>query len=110
MKIGLAIALRREEKGLTQEELAKAIGVSKSTICRWESGDISNMRRDRIQSLASALDVSPLSLLEDETEGLTDQHSRKESELLALLSKMSTDDLATMKAVAQSLVDQHGKK
>ena len=70
MKIGLAIAMRREQLGITQDELAKAVGVSKASISRWESGDISNMRRDRIQKLAEALKVSPLSLLEEETDGL----------------------------------------
>lgn len=70
MKIGLAIAMRREQIGLTQEELAQRIGVTKPTISRWESGDISNMRRDRIQKLADALRVSPIELLDDETDGL----------------------------------------
>lgn len=70
MKMGLAIAMRREQIGLTQEELAQRIGVTKPTISRWESGDISNMRRDRIQKLADALRVSPIELLEEETDGL----------------------------------------
>lgn len=70
MKTGLAIAMRREQIGMTQEELAKAVGVSKASISRWESGDISNMRRDRIQKLADALRVSPLALLVEETDGL----------------------------------------
>lgn len=72
MKTGLAIAMRREQMGLSQVDLAKAVGVSKATICRWESGDISNMRRDRIQKLADALNVSPISLLDEETDGLFD--------------------------------------
>lgn len=71
MKTGIAIAIRREQIGMTQDELAKAVGVSKASISRWESGDISNMRRDRIQKLADALRVSPISLLEEETDGLT---------------------------------------
>ena len=69
MKIGLAIAMRREQIGLTQEELANAVGVSKASVCRWESGDISNMRRDRIQKLAQALKISPLELLNEEVNG-----------------------------------------
>lgn len=69
MKTGLAIAQRREELGMSQVDLAKAVGVSKASVCRWESGDISNMRRDRIQKLADALKISPLDLLEEETEG-----------------------------------------
>lgn len=77
MKTGLAIAKRREEIGMTQDELAKIVGVSKASISRWESGDITNMRRDRIQKLANALNVSPLSLLEEETKGLTDSFSQQ---------------------------------
>ena len=66
MKLGLVIARRREQLNMSQEELGKKIGVSKATISRWESGDISNMRRDRIYKLANALDISPLILLQDE--------------------------------------------
>lgn len=72
MKMGLAIAMRRESLGLTQEEVAKYVGVSKASVSRWESGDISNMRRDRIQKLAEILKVSPVELVKDETEGLRD--------------------------------------
>lgn len=70
MKTGLAIAMRREQIGMTQDELAQRVGVSKASISRWESGDISNMRRDRIQKLAEALRVSPIALLDEETDGL----------------------------------------
>lgn len=50
---------RRIELGLTMKELAEIIGVSEGTISRWESGEISNMKRDKIQLLAKALGVSP---------------------------------------------------
>ena len=50
---------RRIELGLTMKELAELIGVSEGTISRWESGEISNMKRDKIQLLAKALGVSP---------------------------------------------------
>jgi transcriptional regulator with XRE-family HTH domain len=35
------------------------VGVSEATVSRWESGDIANMRRDRIALLASALRTTP---------------------------------------------------
>lgn len=50
---------RRIEIGLTQQEVADLVGVSEGTISRWESGDINNMRRDRILAYAKALRVSP---------------------------------------------------
>ena len=50
---------RRLELQLTLEDVAKRVGVSPATISRWESGDIANMRRDRIAALAEALQISP---------------------------------------------------
>ena len=38
---------------------SKKVGVSEATISRWESGDIANMRRDKIVLLSKALKVSP---------------------------------------------------
>lgn len=44
---------------MTLEEVGKKVGVGKSTVRKWESGDIKNMRRDKIALLAAALGVSP---------------------------------------------------
>jgi transcriptional regulator with XRE-family HTH domain len=38
INIGAFIAARRREKGLTQEELAEYLGVSKPAVSKWESG------------------------------------------------------------------------
>lgn len=68
MKVSELISTRRKELGLTMEELGKAVGVGKGTIHKWESGDISNMRRDRIALLAAALDISPVDLIDPQDE------------------------------------------
>ena len=58
---------RRKELGLTMLEVALKVGVSEATISRWESGDIANMRRDKIVALATALQVHPSFIMgEDE--------------------------------------------
>lgn len=54
---------RRTELGLTMKELSDLVGVSEATISRWESGNIANMRRDRIAALASALMLSPIDIM-----------------------------------------------
>ena len=64
MKANDVIKLRRKELGLTMREVANAVGVSEATVSRWESGDIRNMRRDKIAALARALDVSPAVLMD----------------------------------------------
>ena len=68
------IKQRRIELGLTMADVAQSVGVSEATISRWESGDIANMKRDKIVSLAKALHVSPSFLMgwdEPETEDIT---------------------------------------
>ena len=44
---------------LTLEQVGDLVGVGKSTVRKWETGDIENMKRDKIVKLAKALRVSP---------------------------------------------------
>ena len=50
---------RRIELGLTQYDVASHVGVSEATVSRWESGDIANMKQDRIAALAEILRIEP---------------------------------------------------
>ena len=56
---------RRKELNLTLEEVATHVGVSKSTVKKWETGFIKNMRRDKMALLAEVLQVPPTALLSD---------------------------------------------
>jgi len=64
----LNLKKRRIELGLTMLEVAKLVGVSEATISRYESGNIKNMRRDRIENYAKALQVSPSEFLDIDDE------------------------------------------
>ncbi len=79
------IQQRRKELGLTLEEVGKIVGVGKSTVKKWESGYIKNMRRDKIILLARALQISPLDIL-DSTDGTTN------FQIVEYISKSITDD------------------
>lgn len=63
MEIGERIKQKRKALGLTLEEVGKAVGVSKSTVRKWETGYIANMRRDKIPKLASVLQTTPAELM-----------------------------------------------
>ncbi len=54
---------RRRELGLTLDDVAKFVGVTKSTVKKWESGNIKNMKRDKIMLLSKILEVSPLAFI-----------------------------------------------
>ena len=49
----------RNAHGLTLEQVADCVGVGKSTVRKWETGMIENMRRDKIAKLAEALHTTP---------------------------------------------------
>ena len=59
MNVKDVIRENRLALGLTMKEVADKVGVSEATISRWESGEIANMRRGAIFSLAQALNISP---------------------------------------------------
>ena len=76
------IRQKRLELGLTYEELGKLVGVGKSTVRKWETGMIDNMRRDNIAALAKALNLSPLVLI-----GIHD-HEVKEQQSLTKMTML----------------------
>lgn len=63
MNMGDIIKQLRTEKGITQEELGKIIGVQKSAIRKYESGMVQNIKRTSIQKLSDYFGVSPSYLL-----------------------------------------------
>jgi len=72
MTIGERIYLKRKEKRITLEQLARMVGTSKQTIQRYEKGVISNIPSDKIESISIALSVSPAYIMGwEDTEPLT---------------------------------------
>lgn len=56
MKVAMRILRAREARGLTQEELAKILGVTAGTVCAWETGR-HGIRVGRLKAVARALEV-----------------------------------------------------
>jgi transcriptional regulator with XRE-family HTH domain len=63
MTVGEKIRACREAKHLTQSELGLACGVAKQTIFKYETGVVTNIPLDKLQLIASALDVSAAYLM-----------------------------------------------
>ena len=61
--LGKIIKDRRLALGKTLEDVGRDVGVSKSTVQRWESGLIQNMRRNKLAGLARSLSMSPSELI-----------------------------------------------
>jgi len=95
MELKDKIRNRRLALGLTLEEVGEMVGVGKSTVRKWETGDIANMRRDKIAKLAEALKVTPAYLMdwdEDETkESQSEDLVNDDPELTEILTRARDD-------------------
>ena len=83
MEEGMAKRIKdlRQEKGLTLEQVAEVVGVGKSTVRKWETGMIANMRRDKIADLAKALGTTPAYLMGWKEEDVEKESSPSEPQL-----------------------------
>lgn len=63
MSIGKNIYNARKQKGMTQEQLGKAIGVKKQTIQKYEKEVVINIPVERLKAIANVLGVSPVDLM-----------------------------------------------
>lgn len=84
MSLGNNIKHARKAAGLTQEDIAKEIGVSKQTVQKYESGVITTISSDKIEIIAKLLKTTPAKLM-----GWEDGSSLK------LISPNITDDVVT---------------
>ena len=58
-KTGQRIHDKRIQMNLTMEDLAKKIGVNKSSISKWEAGEVENIKRSYISKMAAIFQCSP---------------------------------------------------
>lgn len=57
--IGQRIKIRREELGMTQEDLGNILWLNKSTIQRYESGKVERIKVPVLHAMSKALNVNP---------------------------------------------------
>ena len=69
-EIGRKIKLKRKSLNLTQLELAQKVGLTESSISRYESGKIATMPTSTVNKICSILKIEPSELL-----GLTPENS-----------------------------------
>ncbi len=90
----------RTDLNMTMEELAKQVGVSTPTIQRYESGEIRNVKRDKIKLLANALQTSPAYLMgwEDMKYRLRDARASRglTKQMLAQKIGMTTEEVSDL--------------
>lgn len=69
MSIGQRIRSMRTQQGLSIDDLAYRLGKNRTTIYRYENGDIENLPLGILDSLANALNTTPAYLMGWENSG-----------------------------------------
>lgn len=57
MKIGEVLKDHREERGLSVIEVAKQLGIDRTTYFRYENGEVKNIPNDKLFKLISLLEI-----------------------------------------------------
>ncbi len=97
-EMGLRMRARRKELGITQEQVAEGCNITKSTVCRYEKGQITEPHRPTVDAIARQLLVHPEWLL----------LQRDDPEPAALQSEGPADVRAIMNAARAQLMRQEG--
>lgn len=96
---------RRLELNLTLEDVGNYVGVGKSTVRKWENGDITNMKRDKIVSLSKILKLDPLDIIDPNNE-LSNRNNRYIKAVISGMNRLSSERQKNVKNYVDSQLDE----
>ena len=88
MNVGEKIRTARLNKGMTQEELGKALGVQKSAIAKYENGRVVNIKRSTLKNISDILGIAPSELIFD---AYIEEEQKKNDIQADIILRMRTD-------------------
>lgn len=110
MTVGERIKKRREEMGMTVDELAEKLGKNRATIYRYERGDIEKLPIEILEPISLALNVSPGFLMgwtDEPAKKTTSSLSSEERHLIDLFRQLTPKEQGSLIGRAELLVEQH---
>jgi|SRR6476646_1081386 len=107
--IGARIRIAREEQGWTQDQLASAVGVSRSAVAQWETGRAGQVTTN-LTRVASALGVGVEQLMYGRDSRVPGQaYTGDELAMLRLYRECLPEDRQLLLRTARRLVKSAGK-
>lgn len=100
MNIGDRIKSRRKQLKMSADELGKRLGKDRSTIYRYEKGDIENLPLDILEPIAAALGTTPQYLMGWE------EVQKKNDTLSDIVIRMQTDEVFMAAVEKLYILDQ----
>lgn len=114
MNIGQRMKLRRKELKMSADELGRRLGKDRSTVYRYEKGDIENLPLDILEPIAAALQTTPQYLMgwekvQKKNDTMTDVvvRMRTDEDFLSIiegLNQLTPVQLASVKQVVDAFL------
>lgn len=104
MNAGERIKMLRKQKGISAESIAEKIGVSPSTIYRYENNDIASMKIDNLKSIAKILGVDASYLMGWQDLDTLASVSGSELRLIELSRNLNTEGLSRLLSYAEDII------
>lgn len=114
MTIGQRMKQRRKELKMSADELGSRLGKDRSTIYRYEKGDIENLPLDILEPIAEALQTTPQYLMgweqvQKKNDALTDAvvRMRTDNEFFSVvegLNRLNPAQLASVKQIVDTFL------
>jgi transcriptional regulator with XRE-family HTH domain len=105
MSVSKRIRQRRKELGLSAEDVAKLIGVSPSTVYRYESSEIENMGIDKLDPIAKALQTTSAYLM-----GWASAEDNFLQKIGSLSQDMTEEEKRQLLLAARLIIEQRSEK
>jgi transcriptional regulator with XRE-family HTH domain len=102
MTIGHRIKERRKYLKMSADELGKRLGKDRSTIYRYEKGDIENLPLDILEPIAAALETTPQYLMG------WNEVQKKNDDLVAIIQELRKDEVFL--SIVQSIYQMDAEK
>lgn len=118
MHVGELIRQKRIELDMTQEQLGNLVGVNRAAINKWETGRVTNLKRETIKKLSEIFQISPALLVEPEpsfpqetqTAPAEPELSEVKRQLIEVVRSLPEEKVEALYQVAKALVPQDQPK
>lgn len=109
MAIGDRIKRKREELGISQDELAKRLGYkSRSSINKIELG-LQNLNQSKIKAIADALQTTPAFIMGWETEEAPPQSGSEISKISEIFTQLSNENRSKILELSRLYLEHQRK-
>lgn len=110
MEMGERIKRLRIERGMTQEELGKAVGLQRAAINKYEKGIVESIKRTTIIKLAEVLNTTPSYLVGYEDDEEISELTAIQEELMEKIYELTPDNQRTLIGIVETLLKAQTRK